>query len=123
MIWYSLMGMQKQQMSSTLRILPSFTRRPSLVQGIHSSLSPPLPLPPLPLPPLPLPPLPLPLPPLPLPPLPLPPPLQPLAPLPSLQILAHLCQHLLWVSSIIPHAQMATNISLKQINVPLLRST
>ena len=37
-IWNSLMGSEKRKISSTDLILPSFTRRPSLVTGIHSSL-------------------------------------------------------------------------------------
>merc|ERR1719470_435393 len=59
MISCSLIGREKRYISSKLLILPSFTRRPSLVTGIQSFSS--FPLPPRPLP-RPLSPLPLPLP-------------------------------------------------------------
>ena len=38
-IWCSLIGIEWRKISSRLRMRPSFTRRPSLVTGIHSSLS------------------------------------------------------------------------------------
>lgn len=39
-IWYSLIGRENRKISSMDLIFPSFTRRPSLVTGTHSSFSP-----------------------------------------------------------------------------------
>ena len=36
-IWCSLIGIEWRKISSSERMRPSFTRRPSLVTGIHSS--------------------------------------------------------------------------------------